>query len=786
MNGSELKSLYDRCIRLTAENKLTKSNVWDMDIIFHMPNIIREHSAGENFSFQRASCGLDAGVGIYSKRVDSVYDTARDALFGFKGVNTMENIDEDDEGEARADGVERGDDVGSSQDQDSNSNAVKPKSKKPISAFVDPSSTLADPESLRAKEQDVTFDLDPLFTKMTKLFDEAGLLLLNLGSYGNCEIMFDSSQVPSSGFPLAPLPPSSDLAPVNEKEEAAGLALARQCLPGLQALSVPLHQQRGSNPTLRITPTFDKMLQLQGGRNGGGGAGWWSRVVEQGGGRNGGGGAGSWPDAEAIVGAALSDDASFFKRPSTTSTTEAPPPPAISKVKALTAAFEARMRGEEVASQSPIVMQTSAQVAAAAAAALSNDLASQTAIHQPAFDVDDDGFVIGAPDDGDDGGFAGGGGDSFSDEDEEERGGAEKESELSAWLAKQEKNHEGGHQPRGKMLQLRGGASGTAFWRFSGSSSSAAAAQKKATANPEGGATKKTKKAASSSSKLRLDSDDEDPDLEERMKMRGRPEETQLSRRPKAKTLMRQAQGSSFESKSLLNLLPAHPLGSQISVLSIWRAHAQQAARSLGGERRNMAPYGDRDEWDDGGDDGGGHDGGGWEGEDGEGGDGYGGGGGGGGEGGASVGNKRKSLGQWAAAAEAAAWEAGMGGMAVGEEESDLLLKYGGHPAPKVTEKIEVSFDRVAKVVDVKALKEKLHGSIKEQLGSGSEQGSRGGSNVPFQEIITSLQPQIGAPVTKELSVHLCFICLLHLANENSLALTNNGALDRLDVSYKI
>lgn len=38
----------------------------------------------QHFNFQRASCGLDAGVNIYSKRVDSVYETCKETLFGFQ------------------------------------------------------------------------------------------------------------------------------------------------------------------------------------------------------------------------------------------------------------------------------------------------------------------------------------------------------------------------------------------------------------------------------------------------------------------------------------------------------------------------------------------------------------------------------------------------------------------------------------------------------------------------------------------------------------------------------
>ena len=41
MSGVDLRAMYDRVIKLTAENKISKNNAWDLDIIFHMPSIIR-------------------------------------------------------------------------------------------------------------------------------------------------------------------------------------------------------------------------------------------------------------------------------------------------------------------------------------------------------------------------------------------------------------------------------------------------------------------------------------------------------------------------------------------------------------------------------------------------------------------------------------------------------------------------------------------------------------------------------------------------------------------------
>ena len=46
----------------------------------------RDYGSEQQFNFQRASCGLDAGVNIYSKRVDSVFETCMGIGFNCKGI----------------------------------------------------------------------------------------------------------------------------------------------------------------------------------------------------------------------------------------------------------------------------------------------------------------------------------------------------------------------------------------------------------------------------------------------------------------------------------------------------------------------------------------------------------------------------------------------------------------------------------------------------------------------------------------------------------------------------
>lgn len=122
--------------------------------------------------------------------------------------------------------------------------------------------------------------------------------------------------------------------------------------------------------------------------------------------------------------------------------------------------------------------------------------------------------------------------------------------------------------------------------------------------------------------------------------------------------------------------------------------------------------------------------------------------------------------------------------------------------------------------VDVKRLKQVIHSSIATKLQQRQEadatelygQDGRPGEDVqqsvvevPFQDVIASLNPTVAgtgrgkpssgdkatqegrSPVADGPSVHLCFICLLHLANEHGLQLNNPyGQLDKLSVRHPV
>ena len=52
-----------------------------------------------------------------------------------------------------------------------------------------------------------------------------------------------------------------------------------------------------------------------------------------------------------------------------------------------------------------------------------------------------------------------------------------------------------------------------------------------------------------------------------------------------------------------------------------------------------------------------------------------------------------------------------------------------------------------------------------------------------MQEVIGGALAGASPELLRDLSVHVCFICLLHLANENSLRISSFPTLDKLTAS---
>ncbi|PKA65273.1 Condensin complex subunit 2 [Apostasia shenzhenica] len=95
--------------------------------------------------------------------------------------------------------------------------------------------------------------------------------------------------------------------------------------------------------------------------------------------------------------------------------------------------------------------------------------------------------------------------------------------------------------------------------------------------------------------------------------------------------------------------------------------------------------------------------------------------------------------------------------------------------------KVDIQYDKVSKQVDVHALKETLwmHIAGTAQM-SNFEQGSE--ASVSLTQVMHHLRLTVPLESEKDISPHLFFICLLHLANEHGLTLHHPPTLDNVDI----
>ncbi|KAL4339922.1 hypothetical protein GQ457_08G015460 [Hibiscus cannabinus] len=189
LDKDQILELFQNCIKLASENKINQKNTWELKLIDHLCDIIKVEGKNDaETNFQKASCTLEAGVKIYSLRVDSVHSEAYKVLCG---INRAGYENEQDSGM-----------------QDNNAaTAQKGNPKKDSEKKMSPISTLESSfEALNVKKFDAAFAVDPLYHQTSAQFDEGGakgLLLNNLGVYAGCRVLFDSFEVPGKEIPCS-------------------------------------------------------------------------------------------------------------------------------------------------------------------------------------------------------------------------------------------------------------------------------------------------------------------------------------------------------------------------------------------------------------------------------------------------------------------------------------------------------------------------------------------------------------------------------------------------------
>ena len=160
---NRLAEMYKVIIKMSSENKINAKNSWDLNLIDHMGQLIKDETSERGHrgvNFQKASCTLDASVKIYSHRVDDTWSSSYRILESLSrnGVD-VENEDSSEKGPAR---------VGSKSISSKNGLVVTIESNK---------------ENLNITQVENEHSADAMFHKMSQAFDEGGakgMLMNNL------------------------------------------------------------------------------------------------------------------------------------------------------------------------------------------------------------------------------------------------------------------------------------------------------------------------------------------------------------------------------------------------------------------------------------------------------------------------------------------------------------------------------------------------------------------------------------------------------------------------------
>lgn len=115
-----------------------------------------------------------------------------------------------------------------------------------------------------------------------------------------------------------------------------------------------------------------------------------------------------------------------------------------------------------------------------------------------------------------------------------------------------------------------------------------------------------------------------------------------------------------------------------------------------------------------------------------------------------------------------------------GVDDDGQLGADGLVAAPRRVEKIHVNYARSTKQVDVKELKATMWENINDPGVSAPDRETGAHS---FHELLSNFPEDNAAGATEDISVHMAFICMLHLANEHGLKITDRPSLADLDIS---
>ena len=207
LDAAAVAALYQNCLKLASENKITAKNTWALPLIDHMADLVAAGGpagggadGADGTDFQRASLTLAAGVSIYAHRVDAVHGDVFRILGGLGRPADGKGVGDDKD---EVEGAGAADDEGEEEDAGAGGDANARRGRRGRGAAAsDPAATLAPREDITAPQFDLAFAVDPLFQRTAAQFDEGGaggLLLAGLPLDRGCCLAFDSGAVPDEG-----------------------------------------------------------------------------------------------------------------------------------------------------------------------------------------------------------------------------------------------------------------------------------------------------------------------------------------------------------------------------------------------------------------------------------------------------------------------------------------------------------------------------------------------------------------------------------------------------------
>ncbi|CAI0379411.1 unnamed protein product [Linum tenue] len=226
LNDEIFEQLHS-CIKLANENKINHKNAWGLKLIDHLMEIVKaEADGGAETNFRTASCSLEAGVKIYSVRVDALYSEAYNVLGGISVASLGSQ-----------------EDIATSESHNAGSEEGKDNVEEKLEKKLSPLSTIESSiEALNWNGVDSAAVMDPSYYRTSLTMSQGGsesLLLNNVGVYGECRLLFDYFEVPGRNMSCMPQSDMSDVIDISFAKDS------------IEQMVINLPRKMEISPTLR-------------------------------------------------------------------------------------------------------------------------------------------------------------------------------------------------------------------------------------------------------------------------------------------------------------------------------------------------------------------------------------------------------------------------------------------------------------------------------------------------------------------------------------------------------